>query len=304
MLGRVRAEKEALAEIEGRTERDASCPHCKQHCERQKWGRTRTGVQRFRCGNCRKTYSGLTGTGICGLHRPDLFLEVIRDMMSEVPSSCRKLAERLGINPETVWRWRIRILAMLSEALHLALSGIVEVDETYQRESRKGSREWVRHRRDPACWPAPPRPRWRDFGATGMKMMRGLPRWQLPLLTVVDRSGARRLVRLPDTKHATTDAALSSLLARDVVLCSNGAAPYAAFSQALGIEHFVVGSKPGTRLASPSHHIQNVNSLHARYGDFIRMFRGPATRYLDGYLRWFVARAGQIRPDQVFAAAL
>lgn len=111
-------------------------------------------------------------------------------------------------------------------------------------------------------------------------------------------------------KHATVDAALSSLLARDVVLCSDGAAPYAAFSQAHGIEHFPDRtfrggeSKPGTPLASLSHHIQNVNSLHARYGNFIRMFRGPATRCLDGHLRWFVARAGQIRPDQVFAAAL
>ena len=29
------------------------------------------------------------------------------------------------------------------------LAGIVEADEAHQRESRKGSREWVRHRRDP-----------------------------------------------------------------------------------------------------------------------------------------------------------
>jgi hypothetical protein len=33
-------------------------------------------------------------------------------------------------------------------------------DETYQRESRKGSREWVRHAKEPLQYPKRPRRRW------------------------------------------------------------------------------------------------------------------------------------------------
>ena len=34
-------------------------------------------------------------------------------------------------------------------------------------------------------------------------------------------------------------------------------------------------------------HIQTVNSRHSRLKDFLRRYRGVATRYLDNYLRWF-----------------
>ncbi|MEZ5848067.1 MAG: hypothetical protein R3C70_15065 [Geminicoccaceae bacterium] len=38
-------------------------------------------------------------------------------------------------------------------------------------------------------------------------------------------------------------------------------------------------------------HIQTVNSLHQRFHAFIGLFRGPATRYLNRYIHWFLARA-------------
>jgi hypothetical protein len=49
---------------------------------------------------------------------------------------------------------------------------------------------------------------------------------------------------------------------------------------------FAVGSKPGTRVAGGCYQIQNVNLLHARYDRFIKPFCGPATKNLDGYIRW------------------
>jgi hypothetical protein len=36
--------------------------------------------------------------------------------------------------------------------------GVLEADQTTRRESRKGSREWVRHAREPQAYPTPPRP--------------------------------------------------------------------------------------------------------------------------------------------------
>lgn len=108
-------------------------------------GRTRANVQRYRCQGCQKTFCGRTTSGIRHIHRPDLFLEVIRDMLGiRAPSSIRQLANRLGLDKHTIWRWRLIIMQGLSDSSDDQFSGIVEVDETYQKESRKGSREWVR----------------------------------------------------------------------------------------------------------------------------------------------------------------
>ncbi|MDG1458861.1 MAG: IS1595 family transposase [Pseudoprimorskyibacter sp.] len=157
------------------------------------------------------------------------------------------LARRLGLNKHTVWCWHLIALSALSGIPDMAFSGIVEVDETYQKESRKGSREWVRHQRDPLNYPKPPRMRWYEYGKKGVPMLRGLSKWPLPILTVVDRSGARCLQRIPNRNHSTIKQALSPMLAPDAVLCTDADPAYKALSKTQGFEHFIVRSKPGQK---------------------------------------------------------
>ncbi len=106
---------------------------------------------------------------------------------------------QLRIDKMTVWRWRMRLLRALlgdGEIRARRLEGIVEVAEKFFRESRKGSREWVDHERDPARHPKPDRPRWRDFRRLRRLFPAGLSRWQIPVLTPVltmtDRAGGNR----------------------------------------------------------------------------------------------------------------
>ncbi len=278
----LRRRTEAISEIEARAKQGAKCPFCGDD-QRQKWGRTRTKIQRYRCSGCKKTYSGRTGSAIARIHQPDLFMVALRDMLgASAPKSVRELARHLGIDKQTIWRRRMLVFSIIGSSSAKIFSGIVEADETYQRESRKGSREWVRHFADPQNVPMPARPRWEDYTTKGLKMMRGLSRWQLPILTVADRGGARRFQRLSNRKGATLECAMQPLVPSDAVLCSDGANGYANLTAKRGIEHFVVGSKVGTRVAAGRHHIQNVNSLPARYGAFIRPFCGPATKNLNG----------------------
>ena len=77
--------------------------------------------------------------------------------------SCRRRAEVLGVSRHSIWRWRMAIISALTSEPDNSLAGIVEADEAHQRESRKGSREWARHQRDPANHPSPPRLRWRAY---------------------------------------------------------------------------------------------------------------------------------------------
>jgi transposase-like protein len=295
----VRRKTEAIAEIEARGQAAGRCPHCR-HDKREKWGRTRTNIQRYRCRGCRRTFTGRTGSSIQNLHRLDLFLEVVKDMLDDrAPSSIRQLSRRLGRNKYTIWRWRMIILKAVSGASSDQFSGIVEADETYQRESRKGSREWVRYLRNKGKYPKPPRRRWYEYGKKGIPMLRGLSRWQLPILTVADRSGAQRFQRIPGRSKGAVYTALLPLVAKDSVLCSDGHPGYSELAESHGIEHFVIKTKPGHKTASATHHIQNINNLHSRYKSFIKPFRGPASKYLEGYLEWFVARISKMRPDEV-----
>jgi len=133
----------------------ASCPRCGGG-ERVRWGRTRTGAQRWRCSGCGASWSGRSGTPIARVHRPDLMAALARDMVeAPQPLSYRRAAHALGISRHTAWRWRMTIIGALPPEPEAALAGIVEADEAHQRESRKGSQEWVRHRRDPKNHPAP-----------------------------------------------------------------------------------------------------------------------------------------------------
>jgi hypothetical protein len=45
-------------------------------------------------------------------------------------------------------------------------------------------------------------------------------------------------------------------------------------------------------MASGCYHIQNVNSLDARYKRFINPFSGPATKNLNGYICWLGGATG------------
>lgn len=268
------------------------------------WGRTRTNLQRYRCRACLRTFTARTGSRIERLHRPDLFLEVARDMLgSSIPSSVRTVADSLSLNKHTVWRWRMIILAILSGVSDTSFGGIVEADETFQRESRKGSREWVRHIRNPTDFPKPPRLRWCEYGRKGVPMLPGLSRWQRVVLTVADRGGRRRFEHIAGRSKGTIHMALAPHLKRDAVLCTDGLKPYAALAHTLGLEHKTIAPKAVKKTASESYHIQTVNSLHARYKNFIRLFRGPAIKNLQGYLNWFVARLCSLSATSVLRVA-
>tara|TARA_R110000787_G_scaffold153495_12_gene267377 strand:- start:2426 stop:3493 length:1068 start_codon:yes stop_codon:yes gene_type:complete len=296
----VRRKTEALAEIESRTKQEHKCTHCGDD-RRQKWGRTRTKVQRYRCLGCQKTFCGRITSRIRHIHRPDLFLEVIRDMLgTRTPSSIRQLASRLGLDKHTIWRWRLIIMQGLSGSSDSHFFGIVEVYETYQKESKKGSREWVRHKQDPINHPKPPRLRWYEYTKLGVKMQRGLSQWQLPILTVVDRGGAKIAQRIPDRANTTIQNALDPVVPADAVLCSDALRAYGHFARVKGMEHFVVGGAKGKAQATAAHHIQNINSLHSRYDDFIRQFKGPASKYLLGYVDWFIARQSGVSLAEAF----
>lgn len=249
---------ESLAVLEER--RVCCCPAC---------GSTKVvrngiaaGLQRYKCKDCSKRFNSLTGTPLSRLRHREQWMKQAQAMDDGL--SITKAAESMGVARSTAFRWRHRFLTVANKVKPASLSGIAEMDETYVLESFKG------------------RP---VVGRTPRK--RGLSPEQIPILVVRDRGGATTDFVLSDTTGAGLKKVLESVLAPDTVVCSDKGGAITAAVRVLGLEHHTVSPRTG-RVAGPWH-IQNVNSYHSRFKDWMRRFRGVATAYLENYLGWFRA---------------
>jgi len=287
-LASLDARPASTAIIEGRFAAGGSCPHCQS-------GRTvrnghANGLQRYRCRECRRTFSALTGTPLNGLHKRGLWLRQAEALSDG--RSLRKVAEDLNIHLGTAHRWRHRFLTVPERVQPAALAGVAEVDETYFLLSFKGKRRGLD--RDP-----------RKRGGCAAK--RGLSHEQVPVLVARDRSGVTADWVLKASDAATMATTLKPLVLVDVVLCTDGSKALAGVARTLGVEHHAVNVSAGIRVDGPWH-IQNVNAYHGRLKAWIARFRGVATCYLANYLGWFRAidrqLNGTLKPAQWLAMAL
>ena len=292
------ARMQALGAIETRREEPVVCPRCGLG-KTTRWGSARSGVQRMRCAGCRRTFSSTTGTAVAGVHSPAGFHQVLLDMLSNHPRSCRRLGQALGFDKMTVWRWRQKIIRGLGGSGASELGGVVEADKKFFRESRKGSREWVRHQRDPIHYPKPDRMRWVDYKRTRTPMPAGISRYQIPVLTMADRAGARRADVLPNHSAPPLMAVLARHLRGDAVLCSDRDPAYDFFARQNRMPHYRIDAKKGPFVIDKAFHVQTINSLHDRFERFMEPFRGPATKNLTGYASWFVARSVRTETERV-----
>ena len=277
--GLTRAQRrEALAVLSGRSEGEASkaaielgvdearrCPHCASEGAVSR-GMAR-GLRRYQCKGCGRTFNALTGTPLSGLHHKERWLSFGASLAKG--ETVKASAARCDVAVSTAFRWRHRFLAAARSDSEV-LKGIVEADETYVLESRKGARGLERKARRRG----------------GKAKKRGLSREQVPVLMAADRSGTTVSAVLPRVDAAALTAALDPVVAKDALLVSDGGASYPPCAAALGVSHEALNRTMGERVRGDLH-VQTVNSRHSRLKDFLRPRRGIATRYLDNYLSWF-----------------
>ena len=129
----------SLAAVESSVGEDRSCPHCGTPGAVAN-GKAR-GMQRYLCRSCKRTFGAVTGTPLSGLHHKDVWLTFGECLANG--DTVAASAERCGIAVSTAFRWRHRFLAAIETDTE-KLWGIVEADETFVLESRKGDRSWSR----------------------------------------------------------------------------------------------------------------------------------------------------------------
>ena len=292
------ARTQALGAIGMRREGPRICPHCGGD-RSTRWGSTRTGIQRMRCASCRPTFSSTTGTALAGIHSPARFHQAAPDMFHDQPRSCRRLGKALGLDKMTIWRGRQTVIRALANSGASDLGGIVEADEKFFREPRKGSREWVKYQSEPINHPKPDRMRWVDYKLTRTQLPAGISKYQIPVLTMADRAGARRADVAPDHSAPPRIDVRARCLRSDAVLCSDGDPAYGFSLGGPACRTIASMQRKAPSSSTGLCHIQTINSLHDRFERFMEPFRGPATKNLPGYASWFIARSVRTEPARV-----
>src|SRR4051794_3216404 len=113
------------------------CPHCGA-ARLQRWGRA-SGLRRYRCQACRKTFNALTGTSLARLRKKACWLRYGEALAAGM--SLTKAAAPRGVHPTTSFRWRHPLLRAPA-ATREALGGAGRAGEDLLLPSPKGSRRW------------------------------------------------------------------------------------------------------------------------------------------------------------------
>lgn len=245
------------------------CPHCGGK-QVQRNGKAR-GYQQYICVGCRKYFSATTNTIISCTKLPlEKWRKYVECMMLNL--SIRKAAEICGINRNTSFLWRHKILdALQNMEKEVKLGGIVEGDETFFPLSYKGSHAL---------------PEGRISRRHGKKIhVRGLSKEQVCVPCAVNRKGLSiaRVTNLGKVKEADLEKAFSGRIEEGSTFCSDGAPQYVGFASRNHIDLLQFKEKEGRHGV---YNIQHINNYHSLLKNFIRKFKGVSTKYLPNYLVW------------------
>jgi transposase-like protein len=263
------------------------CPRC-QGKQLYRHG-TKSGLQRFRCRACGRTFNSLTGTPLARLRHKEKWLDFGECMLDS--RTVRETAARLGVDKNTSLRWRHRFLTLTKTDRPACLNGIAEADETFLLESQKGARNLQRTARKRG----------------GKASKRGISKEQVCILVVRDRSG--NTVDFVTGRGPVTVARLKEhlcpVLAPDALLVTDANKAYRTFARQHGISHQYVNLSAGERMRGAVH-VQNVNGYHSRFHTWLRRFNGVATRYLPNYLgwQWAIDQERICAPETLLRAAI
>lgn len=170
----------------------------------------------------------------------------------------RRAAAAVGICVDTAHRWRLRFLTNVVPHQPKGMAGLLEVDETYFRESQKGSRSLTR--------PA------RHHGGKGAGKGRKTGDW-VPVLVGRVRGQSHTVDKvLPKLNGDEVTAALQQAVKPgETVVCTDGLSAFLRLQKTLGVEtkYFVAGYHGHAHSLNKVYHVQTANNYHERLKTWI-----------------------------------
>ncbi|HAX72242.1 MAG TPA: IS1595 family transposase [Firmicutes bacterium] len=245
-----------------------ACPFCQnQHVVKNG---TRSGIQRYLCRSCEKSFSTKTQTASAYSKKgAEVWLKYLDCFVAGY--SLRKCAEICELNLCTSFIWRHKILEALKSHLKVGkVSGLIEADECFFRFNEKGSRnknKTVTVRSTP-------------------KKKRGISSDQVAVATALDRNGNLMLGLIGRGKptYTAVKTFFKDGIDSQAILCTDSAKIYQLLAKEFELTHIRI--KPGKH-KQDLYHINHINALHQKLKQFMQPFKGVATKHLEHYLYYF-----------------
>lgn len=234
------------------------------------------GKQRYLCKDCEKSFGDLTSSVFSSSKLSlRIWMEYAKCMI--MGYSIRKSAEIVDVCVKTSFFMRHKLLDAIRTYMGMGkLEGIVEMDETFFAESFKGN-----HKKSTTfIMPRNSRKRGKEV------KLRGISHEQVCVTSAIDRNDSIVLecVCMGRISSADLKRAYKSKIDSQSIICSDSHKSYVMFTKDFALEH--VRIKTGSH-KNGVYHINHVNSLHSNLKEWIRRFKGVATKYLANYLYWF-----------------
>ncbi|NRB78667.1 MAG: IS1595 family transposase [Saccharospirillaceae bacterium] len=241
------------------------CIHCESERLR-KYGKS-NDRQRFYCNDCSKTFVCTRGSAYFYQHKSDDWQKYLEFMLNR--DSIRLCAKKIGISVVTSFNWRHRYLNATENTYETHLDGIVEADETYFRESKKGERKLGR----------PARKRGTKANTRGLNKTD----W-VAVLTALDRNHHEFDHVLKQVTSTEINNCLGDKISDESILCTDGQPAYNQICAEHHLHHIVLKN---SRCKDGIFHIQNINNYHSQLKQWVLKMHGVASKYLPKYLGWF-----------------
>jgi len=234
------------------------------------------GKQRYLCKDCQKSFGDLTASIFANSKLSlRIWMEYAKCMI--LGYSIRKSAEMVGVCVKTSFYMRHKLLDAVRTYMGIGnLEGIIEMDETFFAESFKGN-----HKKSKTfVMPRASRKRGKEI------KLRGISHEQVCVTSAIDRNETIVLECVCMGRISSIDLkrAYRGKINSQSIICSDSHKSYIQFTKDFTLEH--VRIKTG-RHKNGVYHINHVNSLHSNLKEWIRRFKGVATKYLANYLYWF-----------------
>ena len=248
-----------------------SCPHCKSN-KIVKNG-FRNSIQRFICKDCNKSFTVRTNTITEHSKKSfETWSKFIECMMNSF--TVRRSAEICGINKDTAFIWRHKVLDALQNMQNsVELNGVVEADETFFALSFKGN-----HKKSTTfTMPRKAHKRGKDIHT------RGLSHEQVCVPCAVNCNGLSiaKITNLGRVGAKDIHHAFDNRIEPNSILCTDAIACYNDLVRTEKLE--LIQLKTGKSKLG-IYHIQHINSYHSMLKNFMIRFHGVATKYLNNYL--------------------
>jgi len=259
------------------------CPECGSE-KYIKNGKSIKKIQKYRCKHCGKGFSEFTNTFLFRIHKKDRMMEFYALSDAEFSlENCRKI---LGLSKQTVFNWRHKGISSLKGIETETISGIAELITLEMRVSRKGER-----------------PNNDEFLPKAETQQAPKRSQRVPKIKVPE--GTKESVQVSFCCNRGYDISLNviqlgELSAKEMInnlweklkkvkmLCISENPILKLFVQSKRLQYRISQLKPKKIEREKSFHTLNVEQLINGFSEWLKRFRGVATKYLQNYLNWYL----------------